>query len=1369
MADENIKKPANFNFYLNTQGVRGRKGEKGDPGFSPTITVSEDTLNTYKLKVVTVDGEFETANLRGSIIAEGEGSYIRYDATTDKLYVADLDEATETSIGGVRIASDADYEALESSAVVTVVGLDQYLQNHLKTGDDSVKLSYDENTGIITITATGGASGVSSYNELTDKPELYGTTITGNKKLSDFVKIKEPLVETTGVDYETDAVIKNGTITENALIFQDDWYPLFSSNSTFTCKGAYTITSGPDMLPNSYLSIPYKLGDIIEMPAATGADIIAGVMNADNSQFVSQFVLRIDGLSAAQNRRAVLDITSKSQSGNELVCGFNIGAEINLNSWNFDRVTSYFQITLDTDGNPIFTFVKNTASGVYGSQYKFTSDLAKQQVSTFNRILFGGTDILSNPINQMGIYHITDGKKLGVDLKGNVDIDKLHNYLNLSFPDAENALSVKYDGSTIILDSNSSLKVNTDTIATKASVDTVVTEVKSLDDRVTALEDTQTPIATTSTPGKVKPDGTTITITADGTISSVGGGSGGTDDYSALINKPQINSVELIGNTALSTLDIQGTITPKLPLNINVSEEGPTKGLAAGPEGSFNFTTNSYSAISTSGSGYWDINGLNFGAMPSSGTFQLKDDYFINYIDIPIEPGYTVAIPTDILVGSITLGYKNDSGEFRPTFAPYYYSTGNVYGQTISADTGGFGRIGGNPERVRFYGSFGWSSRSAKAGFVTQNRYIQIGAAANAVYFLHGGDFANNATTMTIPAGALTEFQKTKFVRILGGAVDTSYNISNFKLLDTTGKIITNLTDESELSTLPNLFNPSKSVITRMLQLGFDNDTLKLNSSNQLYADVSGLPGDITASSTDSTITLSSTKALEFDVPTMYAPDNLVHKGGDTENLYLHQGAVEAGTNITVDKTATGIKINSSGGGEIDPSVLDAKQDKLNNTASIVIEDTSINIPADTYTLVGNATVSSENVLTGTQANNYLKIPKVFNPGAKSWEIVARVNPNSAGLSASTYVPLFAEETENKAVPQLYLRQGKVRCDVALTSSSWDVEELMVSNFTMTAGTYYYLRLRYDGNGTYYVGASTDGVTYTENSQNAGGPCYQSSNSIFIIGADAKTYGSLAYNGIDLNNTYIKIDNEYFWHPFVIQEEGQLGANVKLSQTAGNAISIKDDGLFVSQGASTSSVDYGIQADYATRHGILDCPNGLIDFSTSNKSITLNSGIVLNCAGNGTAKTTIASPITHTLTSSAGTITLFYASGELLECGKVDYSTTEPADNGVDNYQAWFNPDLTVNPNQQWQFKSNDTGNVFRPASSATPIADIVIGETGVTSVSYIGYRIFDDDIIAQLSDVENIQEIVTTLQTTIAELQTRVAALETKVDGGNV
>lgn len=62
-------------------------------------------------------------------------------------------------------------------------------------------------------------------------------------------------------------------------------------------------------------------------------------------------------------------------------------------------------------------------------------------------------------------------------------------------------------------------------------------------------------IATTEKAGIVKPDGTTITVDADGTIHSVGG-SGGTSSYNDLTNKPKINGVELVGDVSTDDLNI---------------------------------------------------------------------------------------------------------------------------------------------------------------------------------------------------------------------------------------------------------------------------------------------------------------------------------------------------------------------------------------------------------------------------------------------------------------------------------------------------------------------------------------------------------------------------------------------------------------------------------------------------------------------------------------------------------------------------------------------------------------------------------------------------------------------------------------------
>ena len=78
-------------------------------------------------------------------------------------------------------------------------------------------------------------------------------------------------------------------------------------------------------------------------------------------------------------------------------------------------------------------------------------------------------------------------------------------------------------------------------------------------DNITISGDTisaKIPVASTTTLGGVKVDGTTITATAEGVISAVGG-TGGTTDYNALTNKPSINNVTLEGNKTLEELDIQ--------------------------------------------------------------------------------------------------------------------------------------------------------------------------------------------------------------------------------------------------------------------------------------------------------------------------------------------------------------------------------------------------------------------------------------------------------------------------------------------------------------------------------------------------------------------------------------------------------------------------------------------------------------------------------------------------------------------------------------------------------------------------------------------------------------------------------------------
>ena len=91
-------------------------------------------------------------------------------------------------------------------------------------------------------------------------------------------------------------------------------------------------------------------------------------------------------------------------------------------------------------------------------------------------------------------------------------------------------------------------------IALKTDIPTKTSELNNDSGFITEL-----PIATPSTLGVVKVDGTSILIQDDGTISSVQGPEG-TTNYVSLSNKPQINSVELVGNKTLEELSIANII-----------------------------------------------------------------------------------------------------------------------------------------------------------------------------------------------------------------------------------------------------------------------------------------------------------------------------------------------------------------------------------------------------------------------------------------------------------------------------------------------------------------------------------------------------------------------------------------------------------------------------------------------------------------------------------------------------------------------------------------------------------------------------------------------------------------------------------------
>lgn len=121
--------PADFNFYINRQGARGRQGVKGEPGFSPVVTVNTNTAEAYILNIETESGVLTTPNLKSTPLnyIAGAGNYVMYDPSTQQIYNSDVpdelvlrtDLATVDNPGIIQIADAEDITDSATDVAVT--------------------------------------------------------------------------------------------------------------------------------------------------------------------------------------------------------------------------------------------------------------------------------------------------------------------------------------------------------------------------------------------------------------------------------------------------------------------------------------------------------------------------------------------------------------------------------------------------------------------------------------------------------------------------------------------------------------------------------------------------------------------------------------------------------------------------------------------------------------------------------------------------------------------------------------------------------------------------------------------------------------------------------------------------------------------------------------------------------------------------------------------------------------------------------------------------------------------------------------------------------------------------------------------------
>ena len=605
---------ADFEWYLNRQGARGQKGEKGDTGEAVSIEVVSDTANEYILKFVSASGEIVTPNLRGTLIDTAEeGTYVRYNPETQQVYTSDIEMASTTTAGAVRFTTEEELLDSDSGVAVSPSDMQDYLFDKLKEGKN-ITISKDEISGNITITGADGgytlppatqstlggikvgtnlsitpdgtlsaeAGGVSDYNELTNKPQINSVELTGNKTLDD-LDIQRKFNTVDPLSFETVAFSNYiGDIScdeeTNIVSYKSPQNSLTVATNLFKYKGDVSALYGNAMLPDACLKFPIST-DILYIDYSNG--IVFAKTNPDGS-FTPKIAIK----------NATCDIVGnwyQTQSDNtHLYTVTNIAS-----TSNYDSNTPYGAYRLlYNEGIP--TLYCCFDSKIYS--YKLASSAALSALEDSDCVIaiprFSANTTqnygdLNSSTYDFGARTLTSDIAI---LPTKDDRDTLDYYypsisltnsflLQASTATTSQLGVVKPDGTSITIDGNGTISAEVPTATSDLTNDSgfitntvnnltnytptsdlaaVATSgsYNDLTNKPTIPEPYTLPTASTTTLGGVKVDGTTVTI-EDGVITAHTTGTGGTTDYTALSNKPQINSVELTGNKTLVDIGAQ--------------------------------------------------------------------------------------------------------------------------------------------------------------------------------------------------------------------------------------------------------------------------------------------------------------------------------------------------------------------------------------------------------------------------------------------------------------------------------------------------------------------------------------------------------------------------------------------------------------------------------------------------------------------------------------------------------------------------------------------------------------------------------------------------------------------------------------------
>ena len=595
---------ADFNFYLNRQGIQGRKGDKGDAGFTPTISVSEQTLNSYKLKITNEYNEFETPNLIGNLgVTDNGGTYLRYNPATGAVSTGEIDGATTEVVGGVRKSTDADLTNLSADTVVTPANVADMLPLLLEAGTDNVTITQDEATSKTKISVEGGSGsgdvtaagnnrftgdntftgkvnivggaltvdGVANLNQttaqylnavnITSTGEVNATSIKANGLRSDDIQTTENKKYLTELDVDNQTIqVVEGKLHANFDEINGEVSNVSSRVTTLEGQVgdiSTTLNSNTTDIENLKETKNNNIFDIgkftvVGSPTITDDGIASGFdtydyvkskYNLEDGKIYTFVVEGIGGIPRTDRGSYIFTAFYGNTSGDDnlrLISGAKTGiVRFALGTTGTDTYTKFaisngvkYKIEVKTDFKTFVTFTDLlTGYTLTKTGYSVTNQTYGEMFITYGTKQ-GGSPLTDGSINLKSFSITADGKEVFNGLMestkpiydaikaNNTELSEFKTKTSTDFSAVNSALNEKANLTDLALKQN--------TLVSGTNIKTINGETILGKGDITVGGGTgNVPIATTTTAGKVKPDGTTITITDDGTISAVGGGGGG--------------------------------------------------------------------------------------------------------------------------------------------------------------------------------------------------------------------------------------------------------------------------------------------------------------------------------------------------------------------------------------------------------------------------------------------------------------------------------------------------------------------------------------------------------------------------------------------------------------------------------------------------------------------------------------------------------------------------------------------------------------------------------------------------------------------------------------------------------------------------